>query len=309
MNRTESAHAKSRRRHAWSIIVAFALMPASNGCRQHKTSKDHHSKATAPTATKSANEPAAKNPAATRPRAGSRPARPFARIDSGRLTREAEWEAMDPRDSRAVYRVRFNGQPVGRLVAEERYHGSRMTTSVRASFKLVRAGTRINIASSESYNEKLDGTPISFKVLFDQGASKIKMSGVYKNGYLLVDDGSGAKQKVKYDKRWLFPGAESRMARKAGYKTKGTVTYLKFQPQMGLKGITVTRQTLGDTTATFKGKTVACHKIRVTAAQFPPQDACVNDRGMAYTMTFSMGLIAMHMDLIEKNDPTKDPDK
>ncbi|MCD6496822.1 MAG: hypothetical protein J7M25_00765 [Deltaproteobacteria bacterium] len=312
MTKVAPPRTAARWRHALTLIAAFSLMLVWNGCGRHKASDTKTDKATSSSTggtSKPVSRAAAENMAAPRPRQGARPARPSARLDSGRLTREAEWEAMDPRDSRAVYRVRFNGQVVGRLVAEERYHASQMTTSVRASFKLLRAGTQIKIASSELYNEKLDGTPVSFRILFDQGASKIKMSGVYQNGFMVVDDGSGTKQKVKYDKRWLFPGAESRMARKAGYRHKGTTTYLKFQPQMGLKGVTVTRQILGDGTATFKGKTVHCHKIRVTAAQFPPQDACVDDRGMAYNMTFAMGIVTMHMDLIEKNDPTKDPDK
>jgi hypothetical protein len=127
--------------------------------------------------------------------------------------------------------------------------------------------------------------------------SKVTLSGVYQKGFLVVTGPTGTRR-IQWNKQWLFPRAITRLTKAKGFKKGTTFTFLKFQPQLGMKGITVTQQVLGDAKVSVMGKTFACHKVRVTASVLPPQEACVDDDNVAYVMKFSMGAIRMQMELI-----------
>lgn len=210
------------------------------------------------------------------------------------------WKPIHPKDNRAVYLLKLAGRPVGTLLAEERYQADRVSSSAVASMSLQRMGQKLKFRTEETYTEKLDGTPVSFSVVLDQMVSKVTLSGVYQKGFLVVTGPTGTRR-VQWNKQWLFPRAIARLTKAKGYKPGTTFTFLKFQPQLGMKGITVTQQVLGDAKVSVMGRAVSCHKVRVTASVLPPQEACVDDEGVAYVMKFNMGAIRMEMKLIRRD--------
>lgn len=212
------------------------------------------------------------------------------------------FEAQDPRDKRAVYRLYMGGKLIGNLIAEERFAKDEITSSVKARMTLERMGNVVSFLTLEEYKERSDGTPVSFSVTLDQGLSKTEISGSYKEGFLHVKTPTGDK-KVQYDPQWLFPHAISRLVRQKGYKPGTTYTFMKFQPQLGITGVSVNYQVTGDRTVQFLGKPVSCHQVKITAGMLPTQESCVDDNGIGYTMTSSMGMLKIMMTLVQKDGP------
>jgi hypothetical protein len=207
-------------------------------------------------------------------------------------------KAASPRtDRQAIYALYMQGGKVGRLTAAERYHGKQVTSRVEARLTLRRAGMTIKMRTLEVFTEKLDGTPVSFRVLVDQQLSKMEARGIYKNGKMIVTDSAG-KRTIPYKKHWLFPWTAAQRAKAKGFSPSTTYTYTKFEPQLGMKGIQVTHKVLGDTQKKVMGKTVTCHRIQVSSPSLPTQNTCVDDDLMAYTMDFKLGPFLLEMKLV-----------
>jgi hypothetical protein len=205
------------------------------------------------------------------------------------------------RDRKAVYSLYMQGSKVGTMTAEEKYKGNEVTSRVDARLTLRRAGVTVKLRTLETFTEKLDGTPVSFRVLMDQHVSKMEARGVYKDGKMIVKDKTG-KRTISYDEEWLFPWSAAQLAKSKGFKPGTTYTYMKFEPQLGMKGISLTHQVLGDAKVNVMGQAKKCHRIKVTSSELPAQTACVDDELVAYTMDFNVGPFVMKMKL-EKRVP------
>jgi hypothetical protein len=136
-------------------------------------------------------------------------------------------------------------------------------------------------------------------VLMDQSISKMEAKGVFKNGAMKVTDSTGTR-KLPYKKEWLFPYAANELAKAKGFKPGTKFSYMKYGPQMGYKGIRVTHEVLGKGSATFRGKKMPCHRVKISSPALPSQVVCVDKDYVAYEMSFQMGGMALQMKLVKR---------
>lgn len=219
------------------------------------------------------------------------------------IQRHAETGDAEKRVNRKlVYELYMGENKIGTLTGEESYSGDEVTTTTDALMSITRAGLNIEIRAYETFREKLSGTPVSFKVIMDQKVSKMESRGVYKDGVMTVTDSVGTHE-VKYDEKWLFPYAAGRVMKAKGFKPGTKYSYLKFQPQFGNKGVSITHEIIGPKTVTYKGRKIECHEMRVTSPLLPAQTVCVDDSFLVYEMDIQMGGITLTTRLVEIDEP------
>jgi len=196
-----------------------------------------------------------------------------------------------------LYELYLGENKIGTLAAEETFSGDEVTTIADARMKIVRAGLSIKMRAYEVFTEKLSGTPVSFRVLMDQGVSKMESKGVYKDGKMVVTDSTGTNT-LPYKNEWLFPYSVGELTKSKGFKVGTKYSYLKFQPQFGNKGVLFTHEIIGREAVVYKGKKVKCHKMKVSSPVLPSQTVCVDDNYVAYEMNMQMGGMSLKTKLV-----------
>ncbi len=201
------------------------------------------------------------------------------------------------KNRKLLYDLYLGENKIGTLIAEETFSKDEVTTIADARMKIVRAGLSIKIRAYEVFTEKLSGTPVSFRVLMDQGVSKMEAKGVYKDGKMVVTDSTGTNT-LPYKNEWLFPYSVGELTKSKGFKAGTKYSYLKFQPQFGNKGVLFTHEIIGRETVIYKGKNVKCHKMKVSSPVLPSQTVCVDDNYIAYEMDMKMGGMSLKTKLV-----------
>lgn len=201
------------------------------------------------------------------------------------------------KNRKLLYELYLGENKIGTLVAKETFSGDEVTTIADARMKIVRAGLSIKMRAYEVFTEKLSGTPVSFRVLMDQGVSKMEAKGVYKDGKMVVTDSTGTNT-LPYKNEWLFPYSVGELTKSKGFKAGTKYSYLKFQPQFGNKGVLFTHEIIGREEVVYEGKKVKCHKMKVSSPVLPSQTVCVDDNYVAYEMDMKMGGMSLQTKLV-----------